>query len=110
MKQFTLLLLLFLTIATNAQVKISQMPPYTGNADSVQIPVVLSGSNYKYPGYKLVQNQYSAKQTASAWIDSLKVTKIESTDATNGVILRSSDGSRWRITIDNDGALRSTKL
>lgn len=35
---------------------------------------------------------------------------IEITDSTKGVILHSPDTSRWRITIDNDGVLTSTKL
>jgi hypothetical protein len=34
----------------------------------------------------------------------------EVTDATKGVILKSPNNSRWRITIDNDGNLSSTKL
>lgn len=34
----------------------------------------------------------------------------EVTDATKGVILKSPDSSRWRITIDNDGNISSTKL
>lgn len=35
---------------------------------------------------------------------------IEITDATKGVILKSPNSSRWRITVDNDGNLSSTKL
>ena len=35
---------------------------------------------------------------------------IEITDATKGIILRSPDGSRWRVTIDNAGTLVRTKL
>lgn len=34
----------------------------------------------------------------------------EVTDATKGYILKSPNNSRWRITIDNDGILSSTKL
>lgn len=35
---------------------------------------------------------------------------IEITDATKGLILKSPDGSRWRVTIDNAGTLVRTKL
>ena len=37
-------------------------------------------------------------------------TDVEITDTTKGVILKSPDGSRWRITIDNTGALNSTAI
>lgn len=39
-----------------------------------------------------------------------QATDYEVTDATKGVILKSPNNSRWRITIDNDGNLSSTKL
>jgi hypothetical protein len=35
---------------------------------------------------------------------------IEVTDPTKGLILKSPDNSRWRVTIDNEGSLISTKL
>lgn len=35
---------------------------------------------------------------------------IEVTDPTKGIILRSPDNSRWRITVDNSGNLTTTKL
>jgi len=35
---------------------------------------------------------------------------IEFSDLTKGVILRSPDSSRWRVTINNNGALTTTKL
>lgn len=35
---------------------------------------------------------------------------IEITDATRGLILRSPDGTRWRVTIDNAGTLTRTSL
>jgi hypothetical protein len=37
-------------------------------------------------------------------------TDVEITDATKGVILKSPDGSRWRITVGDDGALTATEL
>lgn len=35
---------------------------------------------------------------------------LEFGDLAKGVIMKSADGSRWRITIDNTGVLKSTKL
>ena len=35
---------------------------------------------------------------------------IEITDFTKGIILRSPDGSRWRITVNNAGLLVQTEL
>ena len=35
---------------------------------------------------------------------------IEITDAARGLILKSPDGSRWRLTINNAGAVAWTKL
>lgn len=38
------------------------------------------------------------------------INDIEISDFSKGVILRSPDNSRWRVTIDNNGALNTTKL
>ena len=35
---------------------------------------------------------------------------LEVTDFTKGVILKSPDGTRWRLTIDNDGTVTRTPL
>lgn len=35
---------------------------------------------------------------------------IEITDTTKGVIMKSPDGSRWRVTIGDDGVLQTTKI
>lgn len=35
---------------------------------------------------------------------------IEITDATKGVILKAADGGRWRLTVENDGSISTTKL
>lgn len=37
-------------------------------------------------------------------------TDIEITDATRGLILRAPNGTRWRVTVDNTGALVRTSL
>lgn len=35
---------------------------------------------------------------------------VEITDATKGVILKSANGTRYRITVDNDGSLITTEV
>jgi lipopolysaccharide export system protein LptC len=35
---------------------------------------------------------------------------IEVTDFSKGVVLKSPDGSRWRVTMENDGTLTTTNL
>lgn len=35
---------------------------------------------------------------------------IEVTDTTKGLILKAPNGSRWRLTIENDGSLTTTSL
>lgn len=35
---------------------------------------------------------------------------IEITDSTKGIILRSPNGARWRVTVDNSGTLVRTSL
>lgn len=37
-------------------------------------------------------------------------TDVEVTDATKGIILKSPNGTRWRVTVGNDGALSTTSL
>lgn len=35
---------------------------------------------------------------------------VEITDATKGVILKAANGTRYRITVDNDGSLITTEV
>lgn len=44
--------------------------------------------------------------------DTLEVTAddVEITNATKGVILKSANGTRYRITVDNDGTLITTEV
>lgn len=53
----------------------------------------------------LTFSQFGASIDLSAVTDD-----IEITDSAKGVILRSPDDTRWRITIGNDGALIATSL
>jgi len=40
----------------------------------------------------------------------IKFKNLEITDALKGIILKSPDGTRWRITIDNDGLINQEEL
>ena len=42
--------------------------------------------------------------------DKIGTNDIEITDATKGVILKSANGTRYRITVDNDGSLITTAI
>lgn len=42
--------------------------------------------------------------------DKVGSSDVEITDATKGVILKSPNGSRWRLSVDNDGSLRTTSI
>lgn len=46
----------------------------------------------------------------SACAQKVQAADMEITGSSNGLILESPDGTRWRITIDNAGALTSTSL
>ena len=35
---------------------------------------------------------------------------IEISDATKGLVLKASNGNRWRVTVDNDGSLTTTQI
>jgi phage-related tail fiber protein len=53
----------------------------------------------------LVFSQFGALVDLGAYTDD-----IEITDSAKGVILRSPDDTRWRITVGDDGALTATSL
>jgi hypothetical protein len=52
---------------------------------------------------------YESETTATAQV-MVGPRDIEITDDGRGLILQSPDKSRWRVTIDNDGVLQTTKL
>lgn len=61
-------------------------------------------------GNILVVNNNNGQSSVS--ISGLTYTNndVEITDSTKGIILRSPNGSRWRITVDNTGALVRTSI
>lgn len=52
-------------------------------------------------GTDITETKFNKKVTAA---------EFESTASTGGIILKSPDGSRWRTTIDNNGAIDTVKL
>lgn len=46
----------------------------------------------------------------TAVTQSVTAADLEVTDATKGLILRNANGTRYRLTIDNDGILTATAL
>lgn len=59
---------------------------------------------------KTLANVRSEIVTSAAINSAMGATDLEFTDATKGVILRSANGTRYRITVENDGSLKSTAL
>lgn len=68
--------------------------------------------------YMVVQQPYGAEEAMNMTLAQLKThlsldtiaTDFEITDYTKGYILRSPDGSRFRLTIDDFGQINTTKL
>ena len=75
----------------------------TGNADTVT-----NGA------YKNINNNFAANQTVvgniSASSSIYTNTDFEAINTANGLILKSPNGSRWRITVNNSGALTTTSI
>ena len=55
-------------------------------------------------------NQADLKNALALKADKIGTSDIEITDATKGVILKSANGTRYRITVDNDGSLITTAI
>lgn len=53
---------------------------------------------------------FQLRNNANTSFASVSAADFESTSSLNGVVLRSPDNSRWRITVTNTGALSTTKL
>lgn len=58
----------------------------------------------------LVFSPYGSTIDLSGYAQKVSAADFEITDTTKGIILKSPDGTRFRITIGNDGALISTSL
>lgn len=92
---------------------------YLDSGDGTQIPnagsVYLSGGysasvKFNVLGSFTGYRTYNLPDSSGTLALTEQAIDYEVTDATKGIILKSPDNSRWRITIDNDGNLSSTKL
>jgi len=89
-----------------------------GTLDSDIIPdatntYVIGNSSYRWLSLHVGTINASGGITATTATltgNTLTTHDVEVTDSTKGIILRSPNGSRWRITVDNDGNLTSTAL
>jgi hypothetical protein len=65
---------------------------------------------YKFGGGGIVYTREVNAGTPGAWtvMGSTTASDIEITDSSKGVILKSPNGSRWRITVNNAGQLTTT--
>lgn len=59
---------------------------------------------------KTLANVRTEVVTSSAINSAMGTTDLEFTDSSKGVILRASNGTRYRITVETDGSLKSTAL
>lgn len=57
-----------------------------------------------------VVNNWGVTQDISGKVDKVGVDDIEITDFSKGVVFKTADSSRWRMTLDNDGRLTSNKI
>lgn len=92
---------------------------YLASGDGTQIPnagsISLSGGvsasvKFNVLGSFTGYRTYNLQDSSGTLSLTEQAIDYEVTDATKGIILKSPDNSRWRITIDNDGNLSSTKL
>lgn len=60
--------------------------------------------------YSPADNFFQLRNNANTSFASVSAADFESTSSVTGVILRSPDNSRWRLTVTNTGALSTTKL
>lgn len=88
------------TAASNAAAAIVDSAP--GTLDTLNELAAALGDDPNFATTVSTQIGNKADQVGS--------TDIEITDATKGVILKSANGTRWRVTIDNDGSLRTTSI
>lgn len=81
--------------------RIIDLTVMSGVNSDTWLPVFYKGTTYRVSATTLL---------GSVTVPLITNQDVEITDATRGFILKSPDGSRWRVTIDNAGTLIRTKL
>ena len=105
-----------LEVAGNARIT-GDVTLSNGNAlrwtsDDVRIEGTTAGDNIKFYVANTEILQLAQSGTLATVTGNLKVTggDIEVQDSSNGLILRSPNGTRYRITVDNSGNLTTTAI
>ncbi|RLJ80523.1 hypothetical protein [Pedobacter alluvionis] len=74
------------------------MAAYSVDGDAIQVnPSVPQNANITITGYLTAGQSITAEG-------------IEITDATRGIVLKSPNGNRWRITVSDSGVLTTAAL
>ena len=88
------------TSATNYAVGWTTVATSLASLTDATITTPISGQYLTYNGTKWVNSTF-------VWTTA---NDVEITNATKGVILKSANGTRYRITVDNDGSLITTEI
>ena len=88
------------TSATNYAVGWTTVATSLASLTDATITTPISGQYLTYNGTKWVNSTF-------VWTTA---NDVEITNATKGVILKSANGTRYRITVDNDGSLITTEV
>lgn len=88
------------TSATNYAVGWTTVATSLASLTDATITTPISGQYLTYNGTKWVNSAF-------VWTTA---NDVEITNATKGVILKSANGTRYRITVDNDGSLITTEV
>lgn len=89
---------------TTGQTGIFVTTGQTGSFLTTSSNVVYATGNQTISGVKTFNDQTNFSTGVSAAGD------FEITNSFNGIVLKSPNGSRYRITVDNDGALRTNLI
>jgi len=99
------------TVVDNAAGLWDSANAVTGLTVSDYTLTVSSGANTSNFAFPPTYNGSYMMPTASGTLAlTQQATDYEVTDATKGVIMKSPNGSRWRLTIDNNGSLIRTAI
>ena len=91
----------------------ARLGSFTGDVTNSGYAMTLASSGVAAGSYSFASVTVDEKgrvTQASSGNPYITNTDIEITDATRGIILRSPDGTRWRVTIDNSGTMVRTAI
>lgn len=99
MKRIFLFLLLFISLASSAQVRISELPEHTTNPNNGWLPITISGQTRKFNAGNFLWN--GGSYSNPSWLISLAPNKLLQAGATpgQGLIWNGTSWSPGQITI-----------